>query len=349
MAQADERDVIFARMNYAPDTKEHQDYYARHPERLERDTELRQRDLMGDKDSTFYHPLLTPLPDACFNFLGDIKPLVSPPPAPTVQGCDPATMSQFLCDLARYYGAKEVAVVSTKDLHYTHKGRPLEIYGKEIDMTHPFGIVFAVEMAETLIDSGPNITESIATTKGYMDAAIIGMVLAYYIASLGYGARNHMDGNYEFPLPAVAQAGGLGEFGLHGLLITKGFGPRVRLGMVSTSMPLVPATPEPMGITEFCKLCQRCKRTCPGKAIDNPALGNQHGFCDTNCLAMWQKLGSDCGVCLSVCPFSHQLPPELTQDLTTPENRQALADYCDIHHPRRTFKLPPQWLQLPKE
>ena len=45
-------------------------------------------------------------------------------------------------------------------------------------------------------------------TKGYIDAALIGMVLTYWIKGLGYEARSHMDGNYLMVMPLAAKVDG---------------------------------------------------------------------------------------------------------------------------------------------
>jgi epoxyqueuosine reductase QueG len=127
----------------------------------------------------------------------------------------------------------------------------------------PYNFVFAVEMDMPYISKAPFIPESIAVTKGYVDAAIIGMIVTYYIKSLGYEARNHMDGNYLMVMPLAAKAAGFGDIGRHGLLITPEYGPRIRLGAVTTSMPLVPDAISEFNVKEFCYLCGKCALSDP--------------------------------------------------------------------------------------
>lgn len=347
MSRFDERDVIFSRLLYKKDSEVYNDYYSSRPDKLNIDDKIRSLPPMGDSSANMYNPLLSPLPDACFDFLGDIKQFSEGTPSPDKVEADSKQFTELLLGLARYYGAVSCGVALLKDEHYySHKGRPLSEYGKEIIPSYKYGIVFAVEMDEKIIDTAPNVTESIAVTKGYVDAAIIGMILSYYIRKLGYEAKNNMDGDYLFPLPPVAEAAGLGEMGLSGLLVTKEFGPRIRLAMVSTNIPLVPNEVSNLGIRDFCRLCERCKQYCPSKAIDNHRIGNEHNFSDTSCIQMWQKFGSDCGICLSACPFSHRLPHEIVADLTTDEKRHALADYCDIHFTKRNYTTKyPEWMQ----
>ncbi|MHB1418528.1 MAG: 4Fe-4S binding protein [Bacillota bacterium] len=62
----------------------------------------------------------------------------------------------------------------------------------------------------------------------------------------------------------VAVAAGLGTRGESGLLITKRFGPRVRLGSVLTDAPL---TASPALDEELCTKCGNCIERCPAHAL----------------------------------------------------------------------------------
>jgi hypothetical protein len=79
--------------------------------------------------------------------------------------------------------------------------------------------------------------------------------LAAFIANLGYSATaNHLC-HYELILPAVAVDAGLGELSRMGYLLTKEFGPRIRLSAVTTDMPLAADEPVDLGIQSFCAVC----------------------------------------------------------------------------------------------
>ncbi len=338
----DERDILFARASYGEGTHMHEHYYKKNPEKLEFDSEVRARGIMGGDDAAMFNELISPIPNAAFEFLADIKALSSGSPSEKKVEGDAVTFTEVITGLAKYYGARGVAITKLKDYnYYSHKGRPAQEYGKEIVPSYKYGICFYVEMEEDLIDTAPSVTQSVAVTKGYVDAAIIGMVLAYYIRSLGYEARNNMDGNYLFPLPRVFEQAGLGDVGMSGLLVTKEFGSRIRLGMVSTNIPLIESAVERPYIADFCKLCSRCKRTCPPQAIKDETSG----FEDETCLSMWMHFGSDCGLCMASCPFSHNLPKELTADISTHEARVKLAKYCSEKFGHfTTNKQYPDWL-----
>ncbi len=345
LMRKDERDILFARATYKKGSPEHKEYYQRHPEKLEYDEKMREKSVMGDSSSVFYQPLISNIPFACFDFLGDIKHLSEGSVSAVTVEASPEQFTKTLLGLAKLYGAEQASVVVLKDEHYySHKGRPHTEYGNPIATDYKYGIAFFVPMEKQLIDTAPHVIQSVAVTKGYIDTAIIGMVLSYYIRSLGYEARNNMDGNYLFPLPKVAEDAGLGEIGMNGMLITKSHGPRVRLGLVSTNIPLIETVEKKQYIREFCSECKICQSRCPSKAIKD----SLDDFGDEACLSMWQHLGSDCGVCLASCPFSSELPRELTDDLSTVESRKKLLQYCTEKLPRwSSSKNHPDWLQRP--
>ncbi len=345
MKRKDERDILFARASYKKGTPMHKDYYSRHPEKLEFDEKFRERSLMGDKNSAFYNNLISPIPFSVFDFLADIKPFSEGNVSKEKTIASKEEFTKILKGIAYYYGAKHVRVVKLlEDDYYSHRARPAEDYSKIIEPKYKYGIAFTVEMQEDLINTAPNVPQSVATTKGYMDAAVIGMVLSYYIRNLGYEARNNMDGNYLMPLINIFQRAGIGEIGVNGLLLTKEYGPRVRLGLVSTNIPLVEDDAEKLYIREFCNICKRCMTNCPPKAIKNTL----EEFDDEICISMWQHFGSDCGICMSSCPFSHNLPLDLISDLSSGENMSKLRDYCNEHFPHKkiTRKETPHWLDV---
>ena len=229
MKRTDERDVIFSRMNYKSGSPAYEDYYARHPEHKDTDDEIRSLPEMGSEGTIFYDRINTHIVNSAFRFLSDGKGLAGGTPNAQRTEVTPDMITRRIKGLARYYGAKLVGITQMKESHYySHRGREEEDYGYRITDMHRYGIAFAVEMDRDLIHTAPRLPESIAVTKGYIDAAVIGMVLSYFIRELGYPARNHMDGNYLVVAPLVAQDAGLGEIGRSGLLITKtcaqGFG-----------------------------------------------------------------------------------------------------------------------------
>ncbi len=111
-------------------------------------------------------------------------------------------------------------------------------------------------------------------------------------------------------LPPVAYDAGLGELGRFGYLISPKFGARTRLGAVTTEIPLVPDGPIQFGVQDFCRRCKKCAVNCPPGAIpaDNRTVvrGVEKWQLDIEkCYRYWRVVGTDCGLCMRVCPFSH--------------------------------------------
>jgi len=68
----------------------------------------------------------------------------------------------------------------------------------------------------------------------------------------------------DISLRHAAVEAGLGEIGLNRLLLTKRFGPRIRLGAVLTTAYL---KPDQRFVEKICDNCGECVRACPAEAI----------------------------------------------------------------------------------
>lgn len=317
MKRIDERDTMFARMSYKKGSYEYKDYYSRNPAKKEVDDELRSMpDICGEGTATF-HPLHSPIVNAGFRFLSDINKHAEGQVKENRVLVAPEEMTKKIKKLAKYFGAVLVGVAETENYHYyICRGRNSEAYGRKIDKFHKYGIVFAVEMDKDMVNRAPQLEETIEVTKGYINVAVAGMWLSYYIRELGYDARNHMDGNYLVVAPLIAEDAGLGEIGRNGILLTKEYGPRIRLGVVTTDMPLMADGKEEFGIKEFCRICKKCAGACLGKAIPRDDIREIDGeerwqVVQEKCYGVWRRVGTDCGVCLSTCPFSQGVSLEL--------------------------------------
>jgi len=113
----------------------------------------------------------------------------------------------------------------------------------------------------------------------------------------------------DFPHKTAATRAGLGWIGRHCQLITRPFGPWVRLGTVFTDMEL-PCGP-PME-RNFCGRCRICVDACPAQALKG---GDWHpgtpreALLDARACDLWKKehyhryhKGHNCGICAAVCP-----------------------------------------------
>lgn len=101
----------------------------------------------------------------------------------------------------------------------------------------------------------------------------------------------------------AAKYAGLGTIGASHCLLTKEFGPRVRLISVFTEA-VVP--PDPVLEKELCIKCKACAICCPNKCItmrDDRVIGD---YDSAACLAKAEELTArrcyPCGICTKVCP-----------------------------------------------
>ena len=146
----------------------------------------------------------------------------------------------------------------------------------------------------------------------YVRAGVMAVQIANLIRRLGHQARAHVDGNYRVICPLVARDAGLGEIGRMGLLMTPRLGPRVRIAVVTTDLPLAVDLPvRDLTTIDFCLSCLKCADSCPSKALSFHAPeededGVLRWRIDAEaCFTLWAKLGTDCARCMAVCPYSH--------------------------------------------
>ena len=102
-----------------------------------------------------------------------------------------------------------------------------------------------------------------------------------------------------FSYKHAAQAAGLGKFGWHSLLITPGFGPRVRLSCCLTEAELEPTTA--VNETIDCDNCRLCLHICPAGALAKPRGGKQYTINKFACCSFRNASGG-CAECMRVCP-----------------------------------------------
>ncbi len=190
-------------------------------------------------------------------------------------------------------------------------------------------IVLAFEMDYNAIAASPSAIEGAATGFGYSRMAATGYSVASFIRSLGYKA--FACGNDVSLSVPYAIAAGLGELGRNGMLITREFGPRVRIAKIYTELEIKVDKPKTFGVWEFCKSCKRCADSCPSKAIpkESPTLkgktvSNNPGVLKwyinpEKCYKFWGENQSDCTNCITSCPFNKpsMWHHKLISDITT--------------------------------
>ncbi|TFG31870.1 reductive dehalogenase [Candidatus Thorarchaeota archaeon] len=229
---------------------------------------------------------------------------------------NPTELTQMIKKAAKFFGADLVGITElNRDWLYTHDRR-----GKTYDIPDTINraIVMAIEMDYDAIGTSPTFTSAAATGFGYSMMAFIESELVSFVKRLGYNALP-CGNDVALSVPLAIDAG-LGQYGRHGLLITKPFGPRVRIAKVLTDMPLITDGPDLVfskAVIRFCETCEKCAKNCPSQSIpygteqtwDGKTISNNRGvrkwFVDVeSCYGFWIENGSECSNCIRSCPYN---------------------------------------------
>lgn len=321
----DEREHVFARNRaIRPGSEQYDRFYKKHPDLEEFDMARRK------KGGPIGHPGTIDSPNGDVNVAATLASLniplylstpekVKPKPHPHLINKKLSLSAQEATERIKGYtrnlGAGLVGIAEINPLWiYSHRGEIFhenwDDWGKPIELGHKYAVVFTEEMSFDMVGTGPHTPTTIESMKDYAQGAHISVQLASFIANMGYSATaNHLR-HYECMLVPLAVDAGLGEIGRLGYIVTKEFGPRVRLGAVTTDIPLIPDKPVDIGIEDFCKVCKKCATCCPSTSIpmENQTLVNGSLRWKLNaetCFDYWGKVGTDCNVCMRVCPWSH--------------------------------------------
>jgi ferredoxin len=354
--RVDERDIMFARARLAPGSPEFDAYYAMRPENRGPDDLTRALPGLGSPRAGRADRWAFAAMEASFCLTEAVRDAVDGPVAPERVELRPEIASVYAMGLARYWGARDAGVTELRPPHvYSHVGRGSGVWGSPIELPHRFAVALTVEMAYPFVRTGPDAPEVMESAHQYVEAGRVALQLAYLIRSLGYPARAHIDGDYQVIAPLVARDAGLGEIGRMGLLMTPRLGPRVRLAVVTTDLPLrVDTRPDTRSVLDFCRICKKCAENCPSRSIPMGDRADIAGAlrwkidADT-CFRFWNSAGTDCGRCMSVCPYSH--PDTGVHNVVrwgigrSGAARRAALWFDDLFYGRRpSTHPPPDWL-----
>ncbi|NNG00543.1 MAG: reductive dehalogenase [Desulfobacteraceae bacterium] len=240
----------------------------------------------------------------------------------------PEEITPYIKSAAAFFGASLVGMceLDRRWLYSkSYKKDPNGGTSEALQIPEPFkwAIAVAVEMDYGGVGCAPASPASAATGLGYSKMAFTTGLLAQFIRGLGYQAIP-CGNDTALSIPIAIDAG-LGEMARNGLLVTPGFGPRVRLAKILTDLPLIPDQPIEFGVWDFCMICEKCAKKCPSRSLP---LGPPHSTPNNisnregvhiwhinaeTCLPFWAQNGTDCSVCIRVCPFNK--PPGILHDL----------------------------------
>jgi ferredoxin len=212
--------------------------------------------------------------------------------------------SQTLAELGRFArsaGADEIGYAAV----------PQAWIFRDLAIRYTQAIVLVMEMDKARMDLAPHPDTAVMVHETYNQLGQVANQIAYWLRERGYAAHaGHPLGGLAL-YPPMAQAAGLGWRGLHGLVITPQFGPRVRLAAVFTEIENLPVYrgDEHAWVLDFCQSCKRCIRDCPPDAFYEEPIQHANGLVtvldNDRCFPYFARYHG-CSVCIKVCPFNQQ-------------------------------------------
>ncbi len=181
----------------------------------------------------------------------------------------------------------------------------------------PCAISFALPISMASIRSGPDQAYADEYTRLNVLINRLSEALAAELRDKGFRARalsasdrtdpENIRG--DFPHKTAATRAGLGWIGRHCQLVTRAYGPWVRLGTVFTDMELPCGPPVER---DFCGKCVRCVEVCPAKALTGkkwrPGMPREE-LLDARACDQWKTehfyrylKGHVCAICAAACP-----------------------------------------------
>ena len=314
-SRVDERDVMFSRAALEAGTPAYEAFYRLRPELKATDDALRALTPLLVPGSAFFQADVMAQAAEHFEAIGE-------------QAADEAWVSRQLALLAREEDPSRALKAAALSLGavaagwaplnptfiYSHKGRMPEEHGNPVALDHPRALVFLVEMDWSEMQKAPKAPTLRESARQYRRAAAIALNLEALLKAAGHRAKRHYDAHYDVILPPLAVLAGLGEMGRNNLLLADRFGSRVRIGCVTTDFLAVLDRPVDLGARRFCEVCRKCAENCPSRALEAGPRRTVRGVGKwptevERCYRYWRQVGTDCGVCMAACPFSHKDAP----------------------------------------
>ena len=224
-----------------------------------------------------------------------------------------ASLKRQLTAKARSYGIELVGFAPVE--RWADYGEIPERYFPQHVFPHTRTVVvMAAPVFIPMLDTTPSIVyaELYATTNRLLDRAAY-MVSLYlnrkgfrgvFFPRDGYGDISVLIDKPQaaFSHVVAGKYAGLGTIGYNHTLLTKAYGPRVRLVSVFTDAPVAP---DAVCAEDLCIKCMLCRKCCPTSAFASP--GKPVADMDKHkCAAYHAELKAayryPCGVCIKVCP-----------------------------------------------
>lgn len=223
---------------------------------------------------------------------------------------DPARNAANLKAAAYFLSVDAAGLCAVPDwAYYSHDagGNPIRPY-------HANALNLLLDQGHETMEgaSGDDWISVSQSMRAYLRFSLLGGVLAEQMRRLGYSARVHSVLDGDVLQPPLLLLSGLGEVSRIGEVILNPFlGPRLKSGVVTTSMPVAHDKPIDFGLQRFCSACNKCARECPSGAITaGPKLmynGYEIWKSDAEKCARYRLTnmgGGMCGRCMKTCPWN---------------------------------------------
>lgn len=223
---------------------------------------------------------------------------------------DPQRNADNIKATAYFLGVDAVGLSRCPDwTWYSH-----DATGAEIKPPHDQAISMIIDQGYETMEgaSGDDWIAVSQSMRAYLRFSVLGGIVAKQIRNLGYPAKAHsvMDG--EVLQPPLLLLSGLGEVSRIGEVILNPYlGPRLKSGVVTTTMPITHDKPIDFGLQNFCENCNKCARECPSGAITaGPKLmfnGYEIWKSDSQKCTSYRLTtdgGAMCGRCMKTCPWN---------------------------------------------
>ena len=177
-----------------------------------------------------------------------------------------------------------------------------------VELLYENAIVLGMEMNYENISTAPDPPAGLESLRIYAELGEATNKLTDFIRSKGFRAIACHPLGGPILYPAMAVNAKMGKIGRQGLLITKKFGPRQRLSLISVNINNLPNNKnEEFDISKYCEKCRRCLNFCPVKAILEVPIVNDNGTItridSDKCFEYFYKT-TGCSVCIETCPFN---------------------------------------------
>jgi len=223
---------------------------------------------------------------------------------------DPKQNAENLKAACYYLATDAVGLSPVPDwAYYSHDGKQ-----QPITPYHDSGVCMMFDQGHETMEgaSGDDWISSAQSMRAYLRFSVLGGVIGEQIRRQGYSARVHTVLDGEVLQPPLMLLSGLGEVSRIGdVMLNPYLGPRLKSGVVTTSMPMDYDKPIDFGLQKFCESCQKCARECPSGAITAGPKTMFNGY------EVWRSdpekctryritnsSGAMCGRCMKTCPWN---------------------------------------------